>query len=85
MSCEVSEKLNRHVSTVYRELQRNRFVGGDPVCKLERYYPETAHQVASERRARQATRMRHPSLQKAVVKKLKGHCQEAWVLPTNLL
>ena len=70
---EVSEKLNRHVSTIYRELQQNRFVGGDPVCKFERYYPVTAHQAAAERRARQAKLVRYPSLRKAVVKHLKGH------------
>ena len=70
---EVAAKLSRHVSTIYRELQRNRFVGGDPVCKFERYYPVTAHQAAAERRARQGKLTRHPSLRKAVVKRLKGH------------
>ena len=65
---EVLEKLGRHVSTIYRELQRNRFVGGDPVCKFERYYPVTANDMAAEREARQAKLMRYPSLQKGAAR-----------------
>ena len=46
----ISEKLGKHISTIYREIRRNWFDDMDPW--LDSYYGEAADQMAKRRRTK---------------------------------
>ena len=70
---EIAAQIGRHVSTVYREMQRNSFVD-DQNPYLNGYYGVAAHDKASYRRARRRKLVRLVGLRKAVIAQLK----EGW-------
>ena len=68
----ISEKLGKHISTVYREIRRNWFDDMDPW--LDGYYGEAADEMAKQRRTKLRKMVADPQLASLVVEKLK----EAW-------
>jgi IS30 family transposase len=70
---EIAMEIGRHVSTVYRELNRNSYTD-DQNSYLNGYYGVAAQDRASDRRARRRKLVRLGDLRKAVIKQLK----EGW-------
>lgn len=64
----IAEKLGRHRSTIFRELQRNTFRDNE-LPELTGYYSVTAHKTASDRRARLRKLVRFSKLRSAIVEK----------------
>ena len=56
----IAERLDRHRSTIYRELRRNYFYDED--AWFRGYFPNVAHRIARERRAPGRKLLRHPLL-----------------------
>ncbi|MBL4750010.1 MAG: IS30 family transposase, partial [Amylibacter sp.] len=67
---EIAALMNRHKSTLYREIKRN-FWHDEEVPKAAGYFPVTAQSFADERRARQRKLIRFPELLREVKKWLK--------------
>lgn len=70
---EISAEIGRHVSTVYREMQRNGYCD-EELPELNGYYGVVAQNAATQRRARRRKLVRLVSLRKAVIRQLK----EGW-------
>jgi IS30 family transposase len=70
---EIASEIGRHVSTVYREMQRNSY-SDDQNPYLNGYYGVAAQDKASHRRARRRKLVRLVRLRKAVIQQLK----EGW-------
>lgn len=70
---EIAAEIGRHVSTIYREKQRNSY-SDDQNPYLNGYYGVAAQDKASHRRARRRKLVRLTGLRKAVIKQLK----EGW-------
>ena len=68
---EISARLGRHRSTIFRELRRNRFVD-DELHHLSGYYAVNAQNLASERRANQRKLVQDPKLRAAVIERLQS-------------
>jgi transposase, IS30 family len=70
---EIAAQIGRHVSTIYRDIKRNRYADND-LPELNGYYGLVAQRAAVQRRARRRKLVRLVGLQKAVIKQLK----EGW-------
>lgn len=70
---EIAAEIDRHVSTVYREIKRNHYDDKE-LPELNGYYGMVAQRAASQRRARRRKLVRLAGLRKAVIKQLK----EGW-------
>ncbi|MBM1635133.1 IS30 family transposase [Sulfitobacter mediterraneus] len=70
---EIAAEIDRHVSTVYREIKRNHYDDKE-LPELNEYYGMVAQRAASQRRARRRKLVRLAGLRKAVIKQLK----EGW-------
>ncbi len=70
---EVAMEIGRHVSTVYREMQRNGY-SDEELPELNGYYGVLAQRAATQRHAPRRKLVRLASLRKAVIKQLK----EGW-------
>ncbi|CDO38561.1 IS30 family transposase [Novosphingobium sp. KN65.2] len=68
----IAERLDRHRSTIYRELRRNYFYDED--AWFRGYFPNVAHRIARERRAPGRKLLRHPLLAAYVIEGL----QRCW-------
>jgi IS30 family transposase len=66
---EIAEIMRRHKSTLYRELKRN-FWHDQEVPKAAGYFPVTAQDMATDRRARQRKLIRFPKLLDEVIDRL---------------
>ena len=66
---EIALRLDRHCSTIFRELSRNRFADAE-LQHLSGYYALNAHTMATDRRANLREMVRHPSLRTAVIDRL---------------
>ncbi|WP_152538694.1 helix-turn-helix domain-containing protein, partial [Aquimarina macrocephali] len=64
---EISDHLNRHPSTIYREIHRNRFY--DEFQALNDYYPLIAQDCYRERRQKNTLLSRYPELKDFVIEK----------------
>lgn len=62
--------LGRHVSTIYRELKRNRQLDNEPMFRG--YYPVAANDRAAARRARRGKLIRRPDLAVYVIDRLRA-------------
>ncbi len=73
---EITSRLGRHRSTIYRELARNRLRDPDATWDRRRdmsgYYPVTAQDQALARRRRLAKLARHEDLLAHVVDRLRA-------------
>lgn len=69
---EIARKLNRHHSTIYREIQRNSFWDGEE-HKNNDYYPLCAQEFYRRRRQSLQLLWRTPDLQDFVIEKLKSY------------
>lgn len=68
---EIAERMDRHRSTIYREIKRNRFV--DPeMPDLDGSYPRIADERSLERRARLQKLAHLDDLRDGVIDRLKG-------------
>lgn len=63
---QIAAKLERHRSSIYREIKRNRFED-DELPELNGYYGVTAQRKAAERRSRRRKLIRMPHLLDAVI------------------
>ena len=70
---EIAAEIGRHVSTIYRDIKRNRYADED-LPELNGYYGVVAQRAAVQRRARRQKLVRLVGLRKAVIKQLK----EGW-------
>ena len=70
---EIAAQIGRHVSTIYRDIKRNRYADED-LPELNGYYGVVAQRAAVQRRARRRKLVRLVGLRKAVIKQLK----EGW-------
>ena len=70
---EIASEIGRHRSTVYREINRNRFEDTE-LPELNGYYGVHAQQIATDRRARRRKLVRLSALREAVIDRLK----EGW-------
>ena len=70
---EIARQINRHRSTVYREIKRN-FYKDEELPQLDGYYGMNAQKFTAERRARRRKLVRIPELRDAVIERL----QEGW-------
>lgn len=70
---EIARRINRHRSTVYREIKRN-FYKDDELPELNGYYGMSAQRSAAERRSRRRKLVRIPELRDAVI----GRLQTGW-------
>lgn len=70
---EIAAQIGRHVSTIYRDIKRNRYADND-LPELNGYYGVVAQRAAVQRRARRRKLVRLVGLRKAVIKQLK----EGW-------
>lgn len=70
---EIARRINRHRSTVYREIKRN-FYEDQELPQLDGYYGMNAQRFTAERRARRRKLLRIPALRDAVIDRL----QEGW-------
>ena len=68
---EIALRLGRAPSTLYREMQRNRFMD-DEIPELSGYYGMTAQRAYEKRRAIHRKLVRHPAMKAAVVDRLKA-------------
>jgi IS30 family transposase len=68
---EIAHRLARHRSTIFRELNRNRFVDAE-LQYLSGYYAMTAHEIAPRKRADLRKLVRHSSLHVAVIDRLQA-------------
>lgn len=68
---EIAARLNRHRSTVYRELARNRFTDKENRY-LDGYYGMVAQSMAAARRHRRRKLVRMPSLLVSIVDRLRA-------------
>jgi len=68
----IAQRLNRHPSTLYREIKRNWFHDEEPLYRG--YFHVAAHAMAHGRRTRLSKLARHPALAAYVVDRL----QAAW-------
>jgi len=66
---EIARRINRHRSTVYREIKRN-FYKDDELPELNGYYGMSAQRSAAARRARRRKLVRIPELREAVIDRL---------------
>ena len=66
---EIARRINRHRSTVYREIKRN-FYKDEELPQLDGYYGMNAQRFTAERRARRRKLVRIPALRKAVIDRL---------------
>ncbi len=65
---EMAHQLDRHRSTIYREIRRNTFRDHElPECSG--YFPVIADEITRERRRRLRKLRRHPNLRKEVIEK----------------
>lgn len=67
---KIAAEIGRHRSTVYREINRNRFIDTE-LPKLNGYYGMTAQRSAVYRRARRRKLVRLTDLRNAVIAQLK--------------
>lgn len=67
---DIAAAIGRHRSTVYREIERNRFED-DELPNLNGYYGLIAQQTASARRARRRKLIRLEDLRAHVIDRLK--------------
>jgi IS30 family transposase len=70
---EIARRINRHRSTVYREIKRN-FYKDEELPQLDGYYGMNAQRFTAERRARRRKLVRILALRDAVIDRL----QEGW-------
>ena len=70
---EIARRINRHRSTVYREIKRN-FYKDQELPQLDGYYGMNAQKFTAERRVRRRKLVRIPALRDAVIDRL----QEGW-------
>ena len=70
---EIAAQIGRHVSTIYRDIKRNRYADND-LPELNGYYGVVAQRAAVQRRVRRRKLVRLVGLRKAVIKQLK----EGW-------
>lgn len=70
---EIARRINRHRSTVYREIKRN-FYKDQELPQLDGYYSMNAQKFTAERRSRRRKLVRIPALRDAVIDRL----QEGW-------
>jgi IS30 family transposase len=66
---EIARRINRHRSTVYREIKRN-FYKDEELPQLDGYYGMNAQRFTAERRARRRKLVRIPALREAVIDRL---------------
>ncbi len=66
----IAEKLGRHRSTIFREIQRNMFID-EVVPDLNGYYCVTAHDMACERRAKLRKLVRFSRVRQSVIDRIK--------------
>lgn len=66
----IAEKLGRHRSTIFRELQRNTFRDNE-LPELTGYYCVAAHRTAANRRARLRKLVRYSTLRDAVIERIR--------------
>ncbi|WPY96874.1 IS30 family transposase [Limimaricola variabilis] len=67
----IAARLSRHRSTIYREIQRNRFEDSE-LPQLSGYYGMLAQKRAAERRHRRRKLIRMTALREAVIDRLKA-------------
>lgn len=67
---QIAADLNRHRSTIYREIKRNRFVENE-LPQFSGYFGVTAETFAKVRRERRRKLIRPDDLREAVVERLK--------------
>jgi len=70
---EISRRISRHRSTVYREIRRNVYKD-EELPQLDGYYGMNAQRFTAERRARRRKLVRISALREAVIDRL----QEGW-------
>ncbi len=70
----IADRLERHRSTIYRELARNTFQDADPY--FNGYFPTVADDAAARKRQRLGKLHRDPKLSTYVIERL----SEAWSL-----
>ena len=70
---EMARILNRHRSTIFREIRRNHFHDAD-LPKVRGYFAMAAQIRTVDRRARQRKLIRHPQLCDRIV----NHVTEGW-------
>lgn len=63
---KIAEKLARHRSTIYREIERNSFADSE-MLELDGYHGKIAQKLAAERRYRRRKLIRFPQLLDAVI------------------
>lgn len=68
---QIAADLNRHRSTIYREIKRNRFIDNE-LPQFSGYYGVTAEAYTKARRARRRKLLRLDGLREAIIDRLKA-------------